>query len=208
VAMASGPSLGFSGLKNVKLPKNVKTFGVNNVSNYMDPDYLIAFDSLEKKGSIYQPWKNSKATKFLSKNHEASDVENVFPILVNKNNHLETWWENEANTWFLASGSSSLLPIQLAAYMGCKQILLVGADFGAYDGFETAWEVGTKPSIGSGLALSYKYDTKRDREIICGLANSFKAKFEEWGIEVVDASFGEYLPFKKLNVENVKDWLG
>jgi hypothetical protein len=206
LAICTGPSLGYSGVIS-KLSKKISTFGVNDLSQYYDPNYLIAFDSLEPSKKIYKHWVQSKAVKVLADSRESYGLE-TYSVKVNKRTKFpKDWWESEESTWFLASGTSCLLPIQLAAYAGCKEIVLVGADFGSFDGYQYAWDVPPEAEMQGRYEISYKYATKRDQQIINNLAEALDLKFKEIGIKVYDASFGTFLPFEKMCFKDFDKWL-
>jgi hypothetical protein len=183
IAMATGTSLVKSGILNEITPEII-TIGVNDIGRIYDPMYLMSFDSLDPKDKIYECWKKSNAVKFLSQSRSDFGT-GAIPITVNKNTGLKDWFTAPEKTWFLASATSSLLPIQLAIFMGCKKITLIGADFCTVNGMNHAWDVETNTKGKEPVTKFYN-----SKDYILTLMAPIKEKVKEWGIEVIDRSYG------------------
>jgi hypothetical protein len=165
---------------------------------------------LEPQKKIHKSWKDSQAVKFLSSKRESHGIETI-PVLINKDTSLKTrpdWLSSPQKTWFVASVSSCLLPVQLAVFLGCKRILLIGADFGSYNGINYAWEAGKKKQNKElGYEVSYKYDDSKSRMVLKRLSECVNDKLNKLGVEVVNASYGDLLDFEKIPIRDITKWL-
>lgn len=207
--IATGPSLT---MEDLELLKNEKTFGMNSIINIYDktdfrPTYYgiqdhIVYDKIENE--ILKYYKNADnvfVSDRIKWHSEIGDYWNVFPL--NMSYHAyKRWFNNEFFAKFsddiyrrVYSGFSITYSlIEIAVYMGFKEIYLIGADCSF-----------TKPGkihfVEHGV-VDKSLDTARDRNI-AGYEAALKYT-KDHDVKIYNATRGGELEvFKRINLDDI-----
>lgn len=207
--IGNGPSLLYSDLEKLRKNKEI-TFGVNRIYQSFDktewrPDYYIIVDSIVMEQDLQKIKNYDFPVVFIGNNYsEIREIscDNYFCFSRKANRYLEGCFSEDITNYIYGGSTVIFDAMQIAAYMGFSEIILLGVDM-------------TDTKIGEKIPHFYDSDTESEKDLAKGnILNAMKAfsitrhAAQKRGIQILNATRGgnvevlERVDFDRLFDEN------